>query len=98
MTEGRLAVTANPDDPSLLTDLGVLLRQADSLAESETVLRQSMDANPRDSRVPYYLGVVEQQLNKKEEARASFDRFIALAPSRYARQLDNAKQRLAALR
>lgn len=96
--ERRAAVSANPDDPSLLLDLGKTLAGAGDWAGAEQTLKQASDANPRDSRVPYYLGIVQQQLNKKEEARASFDRFIALAPSRYARQVDNAKQRLAALR
>jgi Flp pilus assembly protein TadD len=96
--ERRAAVSANPDDPSLLLDLGKTLAGAGDWAGAEQTLKQAGDANPRDSRVPYYLGIVQQQLNKKEEARASFDRFIALAPSRYARQVDNAKQRLAALR
>jgi tetratricopeptide (TPR) repeat protein len=96
--ERRAAVNANPDDPSLLLDLGKALAGSGDWAGAEQTLKQAMDANPRDSRVPYYLGIVEQQLNKKEEARASFDRFIALAPSRYARQVENAKQRLATLR
>jgi Tfp pilus assembly protein PilF len=81
-TEARLAVAANPDDPSLLTDLGVLLRQADSLSESETVLRQSVDANPRDPRPPYYLGLTELQMGKADAARTAFQRFLAMAPSR----------------
>lgn len=96
--ERRAAVNANPDDPSLLLDLGKTLAGSGDWAGAEETLKQAMDANPRDSRVPYYLGIVQQQLNKKEEARASFDRFIALAPSRYARQVENAKQRMAALR
>lgn len=97
LKERRAAVNANPDDPSLLLDLGKTQAGSGDWASAEQTLKQAMDANPRDSRVPYYLGIVQQQLNKKEQARASFDRFIALAPSRYARQVENAKQRLAAL-
>jgi tetratricopeptide (TPR) repeat protein len=95
--ERRAAVNANPDDPSLLLDLGKAQTNAGDLAGAEQALQQAMEANPRDSRVPYYLGIVQQQLNKKEDARASFHRFIELAPSRYARQVENAKHRLAAL-
>jgi tetratricopeptide (TPR) repeat protein len=98
VAERRAAVNANPDDPSLLLDLGRSLGTAGDLPAAEDVLQQALAANPRDSRVPYYLGVVQQQLNKKEEARASFTRFIDLAPSRYARQVENARQRLGALR
>lgn len=97
IAERRAAVNANPDDPSLLLDLGRTLATSGDFAGAEAVLQQAMSANPRDSRVPYYLGVVEQQLNKKEEARASFSRFIELAPVRYSRQVQNAKQRLEAL-
>ncbi len=95
--ERRAAVNANPDDPSLLLDLGKTLTASGDLAGAEQTLQDAMAANPRDSRVPYYLGIVQQQLNKKDDARASLTRFIALAPSRYARQVENARQRLAAI-
>lgn len=95
--ERRAAANANPDDPSLLLDLGKTLAASGDFAGAEQTLQQAMDANPRDSRVPYYLGVVQQQLSRNNDARASLNRFIALAPSRYARQVENAKQRLAAM-
>ena len=97
IAERQAAVNANPDDPSLVYDLGVTLAKGAQWPQADTALRQAMDANPRDSRVPYYLGVVEQQLGRKAEARTAFQRFLALAPSRYQPQIDNAKQRLAAL-
>jgi superkiller protein 3 len=97
ISERRAAVNANPDDPSLVYDLGVTLAKGAQWPQADSTLRQAMDANPRDSRVPYYLGIVEQQLGKKDEARTAFQRFLALAPSRYQAQIDNAKQRLAAL-
>ena len=97
ITHRQSAVSSNPDDPSLLIDLGRTLGSAGRLAEAFDPLQQAVAANPRDSRGWYYLGVVAQQLNKKEEARDAFSRFIALAPSRYARQLADAKQRLNAL-
>jgi tetratricopeptide (TPR) repeat protein len=95
--ERRAAVNANPDDPSLLLDLGRTLSAWGDFAAADEALKQAVGANARDSRGWYYLGIVEQQLNKKEEARDAFGRFIALAPSRYARQIADAKQRLAAL-
>jgi Flp pilus assembly protein TadD len=97
IAERQAAVNANPDDPSLVYDLGVTLAKGAQWAQGDSTLRQAMAANPRDSRVPYYLGIVEQQLGKKDEARTAFQRFLALAPSRYQVQIDNAKQRLAAL-
>ncbi|HXI95093.1 MAG TPA: tetratricopeptide repeat protein [Candidatus Acidoferrum sp.] len=95
--EGRLAVEANPDDPSLLTELGVILRQADSLSESEAVLRQALDANPHDPRPPYYLGLTELQMGRTTEARAAFVHFLAMAPSRYASQITEVQGYLAKL-
>jgi tetratricopeptide (TPR) repeat protein len=94
ITERRAAVNVAPDDPSLLVDLGRTLVGARRAADAEEVFRQAMDANPHDARVPYYLGVIEQQLNKPEAARAAFTRFLAIAPSRYDRQIADAKQRL----
>ncbi|HTH65277.1 MAG TPA: tetratricopeptide repeat protein [Gemmatimonadales bacterium] len=92
--EFRDAITADPDDPSLVMDLGIVLREAGQLEESERQLREAQQANPRDSRVPYYLGITEQALGKDSAARAAFDRFLALAPSRYARQITDVHSRL----
>jgi tetratricopeptide (TPR) repeat protein len=90
------AVNANPDDPSLLLDLGRTLASAGRLTEALDPLRQAADANPRDSRVYFYLGLVLEQTGKKDEARAALTRFTSLAPSRYDRQISIAKQHLAA--
>jgi len=43
------------------------------------------------------LGVIEMQLNKKDEAKNALNRFIAIAPSRFQRQVDDAKKRLGSL-
>lgn len=93
----RRAIAVSPDDPSLLLDLGVVLREAGQLSEAEATLRSAMDANPRDSRVPYHLGITLQAEARAADARGAFTRFLALAPSRYARQVADAKQRLVAL-
>ncbi len=95
--ERRHAVNAAPDNASLLLDLGMTLAKAGRWVDAEEPLRQALEANARDSRVPYYLGIVQQQRGETEEARASFNRFLSLAPSRYERQIANAKQRLSAL-
>lgn len=93
----RHAFNANPYDPSLILDLGMTLAKAGRWVEAEESLRQAQDANPRDARVPYYLGIVAQQIAKPADARAAFTRFLAIAPSRYDRQIADAKQRLATL-
>lgn len=97
IAERQHAVNANPDDPSLALDLGVTFAKTGRWEQAAATLRLAMEANPRDARTPYYLGVVEQQLANKEDARAAFTRFLAIAPSRYDRQIADARQRLAAL-
>ena len=95
--ERRSAVTANADDPSLLFDLAKTLAKAGQWTEAEQVLQQGGAANPRDTRIPYLLGVIEQQLNKPADAKQAFTRFLSLAPSRYAPQVADARKRLDAL-
>lgn len=95
--EARRAVTANPDDPSLLVDLAEMLRDGGQLAEAEETFRQAAQANARSPRVSYELGIVEQRLGKPAEAKAALNRFLAIAPSRMSTEIADAKQRLAAL-
>jgi tetratricopeptide (TPR) repeat protein len=97
ITERRRAVDANPDDPSLLTDLGVTLGKAGQMEEAVSTLERAADANPRDVRPLYWLGIGYVQVNKIPEARTSFTQFIERAPSRYEKQVVAAKDRLAQL-
>ena len=97
IAERRAAVNVSPDDPSLLVDLGRTLASARRTLEAEQAFRQAMDANPHDARIPYYLGRIEEQLSKPTDARAAYTRFLSIAPSRYATQIADAKQRLETL-
>jgi tetratricopeptide (TPR) repeat protein len=97
IAERRRAVDANPDDPSLLTDLGVTLGKAGQMEEAVAMLERAADANPRDSRPLYWLGIGYVQLNRIPDARTSFTHFIEIAPSRYDKQIASAKDRLAKL-
>lgn len=98
VAERRAAVNANPDDPSLLLDLGKTLAHATQWIDAEQALHSAVEANPRDPRSYYFLGIVQERQNKAVEARVTLTQFIALAPSRYAPQVADAKQRLDALR
>jgi tetratricopeptide (TPR) repeat protein len=96
--EAQRAIEANPEDPTAVRDLGVILSEAGRSAEAEAALGRAAAANPRDPRAFYHLGVVRQQLAKPAEAREALSRFIAIAPAtRYERELADARQRLAAL-
>jgi len=97
VVESREAVMTNPEDPTLLFEHGVTLLDAGYAVAAEDTLRRSMQGNPRDSRVAYYLGVALEQLNRPTEARESYERFLTLAPSRLADKIAEAKRRLASL-
>ena len=91
------AVNANPDDPSLLLDLGVTLGKAGMMPQAETRLQLAAESNPRDARAFFWLGLAQQEQGKKDAAKASFTRFLELAPSRYDRQITMAKDHLGQL-
>jgi Tfp pilus assembly protein PilF len=91
------AVNANPDDPSLLTDLGVTLGKAGMMPQAETRFQAAIEANPRDVRPLFWLGMAQMEQGKKDAAREAFNRFLAGAPSRYDRQIAMAREKLASL-
>lgn len=95
--ERRRALNANPDDAILLTDLGVTLGKSGQFAEAEQALEQALEANARDARPFFWLGLCQAQQGKREAARDSFARFLAMAPSRWEKQIGLAKQRMAEL-
>lgn len=95
--ERRAAWNANPDDPSLLTDLGVTLGKAGEWKEAIAALRQARDANPRDYHPPFWLGIAELQVNDTQDAERDLTAFIAMAPSRMAPMIAHARQQLAGI-
>lgn len=97
LEERRRAVAANPEDSSLLFALGEALARAGRLPDAQGVLRQARQANPRNVRALYVLGWVAQQLDSRDEARDAYQQFLALAPSRFDTQKEEARKRLASL-
>jgi tetratricopeptide (TPR) repeat protein len=91
------AVDANPDDPSLLMDLGVTQGKAGAFQAAAETLQEAIQGNPRDVRTYFWLGIAEQQLGKNAEARAAYQHFVEVAPSRFEKQIALARQRLEAL-
>lgn len=94
----RNAYNANPDDPSMQLDLGWTMAKAGKFADAEKELREAAERAPREPRAPYYLGLVQLQLGKGADAKANFERFIQIAPSRFERQIADARQRLAGIK
>ncbi|MGH7614686.1 MAG: tetratricopeptide repeat protein [Gemmatimonadales bacterium] len=97
VVQRRAAINTNPDDASLLLDLGKTLARANQWIDAEQALQQAVAANPRDPRPYYFLGIVQQHQNKTAEARAAFTDFVTRAPTRFGPQVADAKQRLNAL-
>jgi len=97
LAERERALATNPDDPSLLFDLGYLEGEVGQLDSSVTNLTRAAKLDPRDSRIVYYLGRVEEIAHDTADARAAYARFVSLAPSRYTRWIDDAQKRLAVL-
>jgi len=97
LIERRRAVEANPDDPTLLLDLGVTLGKSGQFTPAAQTLEQAAAANPRDSRPLYWLGIAYDQLQKPVDAKSAYSRFLAIAPSRYEPQITKAKERLTQL-
>lgn len=95
--EQQRAIATNPDDPTALYELGVILSEAGKPAEAEAPLRQAMERNALDPRIPYQLGIVDQALAKPADARTAFQRVTALGSHLHERITTDAKQRLAAL-
>ena len=92
--ERRAAVDANPDDAALLTDLGQTLLRAGKMEEAADALQLAMAANPRDPYSPYLAGVTALRLDRKQMAKQAFERFLVLAPSRYAAQIVEVREQL----
>ena len=94
VAERERAVATNPEDPSLVFDLGATLQRAGRNAEAAQELSRSIELNPRETRAYYALGVAYMALGRSADARAALQQFIALAPSRYQSQIFDAKWRL----
>lgn len=97
VAERRNAVNANPDDPSLLFDLGVTLHNAGYSTESAGVLEQALAANPRETRAHFVLGAALRAQGKTDQARQAYTRFLKLAPGRMTELQAAARRRLAEL-
>jgi len=93
----QAAIAANPDDPGLVVDYAATLLRAERRPEALAQLRLAEGLAPRDPRIPYLAGVTALQLGDSAAARTELSRFIALAPSRFTAQIQDARRQLAVL-
>ena len=95
IAEREAAIAVDPDDGSLVVDLGGTLASAGRVGRAESVLTQAVAAAPRDPRAWYLLGVAALRAGHADAAHAALTRFVAIAPSRFAEQITEARQQLA---
>jgi tetratricopeptide (TPR) repeat protein len=94
--ERQRALETNPEDPSLAYDLGATLVYARRYQEAIAPLQQAAAANPSNARIPYMLGMAQLRAGDPA-AKATLERFVAIAPSRFDEQVAMVKQKLAQL-
>ncbi len=82
-----------PDDPTFLYDLGVTLLEAGQLREAADTLRRVVVRCPRNTRAYYALGLALERMGQPQSAGEAYDRFLQLAPSRYADMIADARAR-----
>jgi tetratricopeptide (TPR) repeat protein len=92
--ERRQAINADPDDQSLILDLGITLFLAGRPEEAAPVLAEARAALPRNFRTCYFQGMVALQRGRPAEAREAFERFLRLVPGRYADETAEVRGRL----
>ncbi|HEX4562236.1 MAG TPA: tetratricopeptide repeat protein [Gemmatimonadales bacterium] len=97
VTERERAMAADIGDPSLELQAGLSYEYAGHHAQADTVLRQAIKDNPRETRSYYVLGLVDIALGRADDAKQALDQFLALAPSRYETMRTDARSRRAAL-
>lgn len=87
-------------DPSLLgarNTLAVAFAQSGNLARAVDEWRQVAGLRPDDADVLYNLGTALLQLDRPREARPFLERFVAVAPPRYAADIARIQQLIARL-
>lgn len=97
LRERQLAIDANPDDASLLLDLGITQLKSGHADLAAATLQAARTGLPRNYRVAYFEGLADQQLGRADSARVAYRRFLNLVPSRYTDQIEEVRGRLRAI-
>lgn len=95
--ERQRALETNPEDVGLLLDLGATMVRGGDFSLAIAPLSRAMDANPRNPRIPYLLGQAALRLSRHEVAKVALERFLALAPSKFASQLQVVRRQVDSL-
>ena len=98
VTERRLAVETNPEDPTVHLEQGLTFANARMLPQAIASLENAIRLNPLDAQAHYFLGVVHGMAGEQSAAREAFRRFLSVAPARMAQERAEAEARLATAR
>ncbi len=96
--ERQRAVDANPENGSLLVDLGLTFSRAGKLDSSLDAFTQAAAMNPRDPNAPYHAAVTALRLERIEVARRYFENFLSIAPSRMKSEISDAHRQLLSIK
>lgn len=91
------AIQSNPDATSLYFNLGATLTAAGRYEEAVAALKKYVESYPRDARAYYLIGASHMNLGNTASAQTALKYFLAMAPSRYAAQIEDANRRLTTL-
>jgi arylsulfatase A-like enzyme/Tfp pilus assembly protein PilF len=93
------ALALNPRLPLALNTMGVVYARQNDFAHAVEMWNRAVEVDPRQYDALFNVGLVEARAGHVAEARAALQRFVETAPKeRYARDIDTARQALAALR
>jgi tetratricopeptide (TPR) repeat protein len=91
------ALEIDPRDAEAWSNKGLSLTNLGRYDEAIRCLEKTLEINPRDAAVWYNKALAEESLGRREAAVKSYRHFIACAPSQYAAQAAQARQRLVEL-
>jgi tetratricopeptide (TPR) repeat protein len=95
VTERERAVDTSPETGKLRLDLGVTLLQAGRGEAAESTFVVAAQMLPYDAGAQQFLATVALQNGHAAVARPALERFVLVAPARYAEQVAEARRRLA---
>ncbi len=95
----RKAIALNPNNASALRNLGVTLLYGGRIREAAKALKRALVVNPNFFDSHFYLARCYEMLGKKDKARRSYRRFLALSKGRdrYSTLTADARRSLAKL-
>ncbi len=95
LTERQRAVDTSPETGKLYLDLGITLMQAGRAEPAESAFVIAARLLPYDAGTQEFLAQVAALNGHPDVARAALERFVIVAPARYAAQVADARRRLA---